>query len=802
MRDPTNVNTRGSDRIFYLSSAVCVVYIIMRVLLADTMFFSPQTVFLNGVALVALVTALISRLLSNGLILPQKKLLVVLGIFILCLSIAVLHAQAVGYYNSASSVLENIISDIFVFFAVMITARERNVFRVYVSSLGAMICVVGVYALYQKIYALDYLHDIALNSTSFRDSLKSKGEVLVQAFIQRIEDGWIGGGFGDAAALCAFSILVIIILSGVRSKEQHRFKFDVVLFLGIVGVVFSESLYGIVLCKLFELILLYKFVKVKSRFYRDFLLVFGGVGVTTIFSLILSLALWLAVGSVIGLITLSLLWYFEFEYLRIRYSTGINKSSEYLVGLGALVLILLLLAVIIISPAESELGYFRDFSIFKVSKAFISASAALKAFLAAPVFGWGLDNFSDVHSLYKSPVSTGLGRASNIYLQLLADGGIVLFGGFILVTGVMLFSGSVERRGHKEVEFKGSEFKKMGPSLIIASFVISYVFVALGIFDHMGVRYFFNELLARPESSIVRNVSITPLVVHFLVNFFLLPFIGVYGFKKIWVLSRDIDLSFVEGTLKLSLIAFLFYGICMDFLYLPTLGGIFWVVGGLLISRKRSWGMLNFGHRFRAVLIYCVLLLGLGWGVWGTWESFVSSITERVAFSNIGVSGDTVKVRAGVKAFDNALVYSPKNADLYVERANLIITLYGLQPEKVSSTELEKAMSDVNTAIKLRPYESSYLIVLARMLEVFDYNENKEKIATLYRTAHAIYPNNARYIYLYAKYLMKCGDTQNAKLEAAKAIKLNTDFDYDPTTRLKKFQIYKARGIVNGITER
>ena len=802
MRDTTNINTSGSDKVFYISAGLCMLYIIMRVLLADTVFFSPQTIFINGIALAAVVTALISRLLSNGLILPQKKLLVVLGFFILCVIISVLRAQSVGYYNSASSVLENIISDVFIFFAVVITARDKDVCRVYVSLLGAMMCVVGVYALYQKIYALDYLHDIALNSAVFRDNLKSKGEILVQAFIQRIEDGWIGGGFGNAEALCAFSIVLIIILSGIRIKEPYKFKFNAVLSFGIVGIVFSGSVYGIVLFKLFELILLYKLVKVKRGFCNDFLLVIGGVGVTTIFNLIISLALWLVVGSILGLIIFSLLWYLEFEYLKFRYYIGINKTSEYLIGIGILVLLILMLVVIIVSPAGSELGYFKDFSIFKISKAFVPASSALKAFWAAPIFGWGLDNFSEVHSLYAIPASIGLGRASNIYLQLLADGGVVLFGGFILLISVLLFSGSVERRSRREIEYKESKFKKMGPAIIIASFAISYAFVAFGVFDHMGGRYFFNELFASPESSIVRKASIVPLIVHLLVNFFLLPFIGLYGFKKIWALSSNMDYSFAEEVLKLSLIALVFYGICIDFIYLPAIGGIFWIVCGLLVSRQRAWGMLNLGHWFRSILIYCVLLLGLSCGVWGVWESFVASVAEREAFLNIGVSGDIAKIKTGIAAFNNALVYSPDNADLYVERANLVMQLYGLDPKKVSSMELKKAITDVNVGIKLRPFESSYLIVLARMLETLGYKENIERIDALYRAAHVIYPNNARYVYLYANFLLKCGNMQGAKLQAANAIKINTDFDHDPITRLKKFQIYKARGIVNGITDR
>lgn len=396
MRKSTNFNTTGSDAVFLFSGFICILYIVLRVLLAGGGVFSPQTVFINGLALLGFTFAVLSRLMSNGLILPSRLFILALGAGVLATGIILLRAWFGGYIFSAEVLAGNWLADLFIFLAVMLTARERTAFRIYVSSLGAMLGVTGVYALYQKVFALEYLRDIALNSAAFREDISLKGVTVAQAFIERIEDGWVDGGFGSEAALCAFSLAVVILILGLRKNRNYEFSFDPALLLGLLGVTLSRSTYGIILGKIFEIAVLYRMIMLKQSRPKDLLLVVGGAGMLTIMGLIFSLAVWLAAGSIPALLILAVCWYFEVEFLSLRYSSDQVKPGEYLVGTGVIVLLILLGAVVLISPAESELGYIRTAVYYNLLDLSFSVKSAWAAFTDMPLFGWGLDNYIEV----------------------------------------------------------------------------------------------------------------------------------------------------------------------------------------------------------------------------------------------------------------------------------------------------------------------------------------------------------------------------------------------------------------------
>ena len=799
MRDSTNYNTRGSDLLFRVSCIICALYIIMRVILAGTVIFSPQVIFLNGVALLALITAIVSRLLSNGLILPRRLLLLALFISIAAVGIAVIKAGLSGYLYPALTLAVDWLADIMIFLAVLITARERNVFRLYASMLGAGLSITGVYALYQKIYALDYLREIALNSGVFRDSMRAQGEMIAQAFITRIGDGWVDGGFGSSGILCAFSLLLVVFFFGMTKREK-TFYFNGVLFLGLAGVALAGSIYGFILVKVFEVLVLYRLRLDRSMKVRGLLLVSGGVGVLTFLSLILVVGVWLALGGFVAVLALVFLWYYEFELLQNRYSTGSYKSAEYLIGIGILVLLVLLMLVLILAPTGSELADIRDIMQHNLSAVLYPLQAALRAFREAPVVGWGLDNFSEIHAGYKCSMATGLGSAGNIYAEMLADGGILLCGAFLLLCGVILFAGAVERREHREIGSGQNRFKYFGSLLIIGAFGFSYLMVALGIFEHVGANYFFSELFQSPVSALSRNGAVMPLLVHFLVNFILLPGIGIYGFKTVWINSRELDFTEIEGFIRLALGALLLYGLVEDILYTPALSGIFWVTAGMLLARQRAWGMLNFRPVVSKILSYLVILLGLFWGTWVIWENFVGSLAEKTVLTNTVDMKNAAELESEIAELKKVISRSPGNAELYIQLGNLRLRLAVLR-DRVSAEDYSTALDSIRKGIELRPAAAEYLVNLARALEQCDLMKNTAEIDELYRKAEGLYPLNARFYYLYARCLSAQGRTTEARAQAKTAIRLSTVYDRDPATRLRSYEMYMVRGIANSSGE-
>lgn len=800
MRDSTRKNTKGSDSLFMISCALCTLYIIMRALSAGAAASSPQTYIFGALSLASMLSAVLSRLLCNGLILPPPKIIAAIVLAVVFVLFSVLNATLFNYGYSAKSMGFVWISDILIFIAVLLTARERNVFRLYASTIASSVVVVGVYSLYQKIYALDYLQAIASDSAAFKNSIRSKGMIVAQAFIDRLEDGWVGGGFGSDTALCAFSLLVTFFFFGIKKKNQDGIVFDIALIMGIMGIVISGSCYGVLLGKIFEVVVLFKVARTNESWIKRVLLVLGGVGMLSFMGAVLAIGLWLVTGSVIAEVVFVMLWYVEIEVLRVRYGFERYKNAEYLIGIGFLVTLCLVVAMVILAPNTSELGYLKGYIYYRVYECSFTMSAAWQAFLDAPIFGWGLDNFTEVHSIYKSPFGSSLGRAGNLYLEILADGGVALFCAFVTLLGVLLFSGSAERREHREVDFDAARFESAGAYLIIAGFVVSYAFVLIGLSEHMGLEYFIRELTSSPESFYARGVSIIPLVVHFIVNLVFLPVLGFFAFKRLWIMSSGIDYEGVVFYIRLSLIALLLYSVSGDYLFHPALSGFFWVMIGLLLARQRSWGMLSFRSRARNALAYIMLLIGIIWGTWVVWEGLVAATAESVAMANAGRYKSIEQIERAITAFDRAILLSDSNAELHIERANLLLQLYSLSDGGVDKDIIDGVIVGINKAIKARPNSSEYRGALARVLAMYYPIERKNEIVALYGAAQNLYPHNAKYPYTFAKYLSDNGDYEAAEVQAKKAIEIDSKCDFDHSTKLKSYELYKARGIVNNVS--
>ncbi len=790
MRNLTNLNTKGSDRLFVISSMICVLYIMLRVFLAGGGAFSPQTVFLNLLSLLAVVTAVISRFLSNGLILPRKSLLLTMLLF----SAAVLISSFSGYYYIARIMAVNWISDIMIFFAVVITARDAKIFRIYLSVLGGLMYAVVVYALYQKVFALDYLRELTLKLPGFQDILRSRGILIVQAFISKVEGGFVDGGLGVAAGLCAFSLLCMLLLLSIKRLQDYRFRYDILLFFSMLGVVLSGSIYGIFLGKVFQCIVLYLVIKFRSGVCKDSLLVIGWTGLVTVFSLIMVLGVWLATDGFLAQLVFASLWYFELEFLLVRFNNGLNKTGEYYIGLGFIIFIILLLIPVLLAPVTSDLRAISDLLKHRLQLKLLPSLTALKAFTASPFSGWGLDNFSEVHAQFKSPQEIGLGRAGNLYAQIMADGGVILAVAFMLMQLVVIFTGKAERRLHKEVTLSAEVLQKPVRYACILAFILFYVPTVLGVFDHMGLSFFLHEFYDMLQGA---SSSFMSFMVHFLVNFILLPLLFVLGYRRVWLKSRDCDFGWSEKLLKLGLISFLLYGLSSDLLYFPGLSGLFWVFAGLLLSRQRSWGMLNIRVRLRSRLSYMLILFGLCWGIWGIWNDFVAAAAERAVYAGVGSERDGESLERKLAIVQSAILRSSGNADLYIIRGNILLNQYRTGNNH-DAAKFSAAVASFERAISIRSFASDYPVRLATVLSEFSATGNKQRICRLYESAIELYPYNTRYYYNYARYLYDHKMLEEASEQAKHAVALSSKVDNDPATRLRRYEVYKMRGIAKG----
>ncbi len=790
MRNSTNLNTRGSDRLFVVSSMVCVLYIMLRVLLAGGGAFSPQMVFINLLSLLAVETAVISRLLSNGLILSRKSLLLSLLLFV---AVVVLSALS-GYYYTARILAVNWISDIMIFIAVVITARDKTIFRIYISVLGGLLFAVVAYALYQKVFALDYLRELTLKLPAFQDTLRSRGILIVQAFIARVENGWVDGGLGVAEALCAFSLLSMLLLLSMKLVENYRFRYDLPLFISLLGVLLSGSVYGVFLGKAVQCLVLYRVIKFRTGLVKDGLLIIGWTGLITVLSLVLVLGVWLAADGFLAQLVFAVFWYFELEFLLVRFSNGLNKSGEYYIGLGFIILVLLLLFAVLIAPVSSDLRGISDLLKHRLQQRLLPSLTAVKAFLASPFSGWGLDNFSEVHSQFKAPQEIGLGRAGNLYAEIMADGGILLLTVFLILQLVLVFAGKAERRLHQEMNLAAEMLHTPVRYVCVLAFIVFYVPVIFGVFDHMGLSFFLHELYDAMQGV---SSALPALAVHFMVNFVLLPLMFILGYSRLWVKSRNCDLGWSEKLLKLALLCFLLYGLSGDLLYFPGLSGLFWVFAGLLVSRQRSWGMLNIRVQLRSRVAYMLIIIGLCWGIWGVWDDFVASTAERAVYAGVGAEEGSEQFEQKLAIVESAIQRSGGNADLYIIRGNILLKQYRAAQNQ-DTAKFTAAVNSFEQGIFLRPFASDYPVRLASALAEFSAPEDSERICRLYESAITLYPYNTRYYYNYARYLYDHGMQEESRRQAKQAVALSSKFDNDPATRLRRYEVYKMRGIAKG----
>ncbi len=797
MRVAGGAPSRGSHLLLLLSVFCSGAYILLRAITAGLVVFNPQAVFTDGIALVGVLAAVTSMLLSNGLLLPKR--LVVLAISLLavgCIA-ALFRAGEEGYFYPAFNLFADWVADLLIFIAIVLTARMKSVFRFYAASIGGATAIVGVYALYQRLFALEYLRDIAVNSSAFKENIRALGEVAAQAFIKRMEEGWVGGGLGSNLALAAFALLFIFFFFGVRVGNKRGFVLDGAMFMGLVCVVISGSMLGILVAKICEIILLRRVVKYPAGKGRDLLLACGGVGVLSLFGVMLTLGVWLLAGNIAAQLVLAVLWYIEIELLRLRYSSGQNKPAEYLVGILMLVFLLVLMCMFWLLPGNNELGYLRELYRYKLSAYTGAIQAGIAAFQQSPVLGWGLDNFSEVRSLFVLPGASAQGRVGNLYVQLLADGGILLLLGVLAGSGLLLFGGDVERRAYKDIAVEPDFLYRAGNYLVAGCFVLTYGLVFLGFFDHMGLEYLLRELFSTPDSFIARGLSTFPLFINLLVVLLLLPLAGILGFKMVWLLSRDLEFAFTAMALRVSLLAFLVFSLGFDSLYHPTLSGFFMVGMGLLVARQQIWGRLNLKPIKAKIIAYMVVILGLAWGAWGVWAGFVCASSERLTSLAALRAEKSEDLQQAIAAYTLALKLAEGNADYYVGRAVLQMRLVADNAGIPTAEELAAVTAAIEQAMTLRPYSSQYRITLAQILGRYAPLAEQQRVQELFQSAHKLYPSNPRYAYYYAKYLQEIGAQEAAREWARKAIELNSRHFRDLALSLGRYELYSARGIAS-----
>ena len=791
MRRVINAFSNRSDYLFIIAAFFCGCYIFMRGIAAGIEGFSPEDYFLNFFSLTGLLTAILSRLLCNGLLLPARRILFTLVLFLLAVSSAYFIASLMNYRFLAVNQGSLWLSDILIFLAVIITARDRNTFKFYCALLKTIIVVVGIYAFYQRLYVIDYLHQMFNDSEVFRSKLFAKGPVATQLFIERIKDGWVGGGFEDAHALTAFALLLTFFSFGVKKEKIGKYT-SITLFAGLLCIALSGSWYGILIAKVTEIIFLKREINSDKSAVKQFLTLIGSVGISSIFTITVTLIFFTVTDILVADVVFSVFWYIEIIVLREHVKTGI-KNYEYFEGFVFILIVVVLGLLIFFSSSISNLGTFADLCRYMAEGEISELSIVWNTFISSPVFGWGLGNYLEILPYFQTTVVTVPSGIISLYLKFLADGGIILLGGFLFFVITLLFTGRVERREYIELSKKYNGYKKIGSMIILFAFIIIYFFVFSGLFDRMGVDCLVLEIYKSSESFLLRTGNYFPVIFHFLVNCFLLPVIALYIFRNSF--DSDMDFTAAVPLLKLSLGAFLLFSFSGDYLYHSALSGYFWILSGMLVSRERVWGILNMKAGVRNILAYAILLLAFFWGVWGMWSGFARSSVEREALNFAGNHASLESLHKAFELTETALELSGGNADLYIQKADFLLQKYELSGKsEIPIKEYREIDRIIRKAIELRPFSGLNCIFMADFQAKYNIKNNTES-EKFYRKAIKLNPFNARYCYLFALYLQSKGDYMQAREFAVKAVKLNLYYINDFRVGLNRFEVAKAREI-------
>ncbi|MHC4873341.1 MAG: O-antigen ligase family protein, partial [Planctomycetota bacterium] len=258
---------------------------------------------------------------------------------------------------------------------------------------------------------------------------------------------------------------------------------------------------------------------------------------------------------------------------------------------GAVFLLVLCAAVFVVAgielkgfdSASSKAAAFRKNAASHLSVRLNYWAAGAGMFKEYPLFGTGLDQFGSFYTQFKTISGWAVKRAHNTYLQILTDGGLLLFIPFILFW-TAFFAGRSRGALSEEDSVAGIASKDEAGRIIYPVFFAmpSALLLTCFIFSGLHVEFFFNEINGGPFSSWPADKI--PGLIHLLVHICLMPFSGAAVFYYIWKFLNTLQKNEAWFFLKAGL-AIIFIHFFFDFHYhMQVISMSIWILAALVTA--------------------------------------------------------------------------------------------------------------------------------------------------------------------------------------------------------------------------
>ncbi len=811
----------------------------------------PETVFLDGLACFAALAWGAAKLASGDLPLLRWRPTAALGWFLAAVILAVLRALTDGCAQPALDLARAWLADLLTLVVVADLARRAPARRLLAAALLAGTATLAVYGLYQRAYGLPYFRQVLEARPQMVANTTGGRETNQRAFVRRVQSDRLPGPYGYPNAYAGYLLLFAPWLAAAAAGATGRPRQLLAAF------VFTGSKAGLLTAKLLELIAIYILLQRRSRApgfaWRAvldaglWLILLTGVDLLAA-GLVGSLARLAGLATrAPGEVALALAWIAHLAWLIRRLANPATpevsprffslpqadfSSLQRRLG-GGLILtgVLVGAAVLLLPPPPARSlvppagkiakARYEAYLMFRVRRDYWRAAWGMLA--QYPWRGVGLDNYASRYGQFRVPGGWPVKKVHNNYLQLAADGGLPLLGGF-LALWLAVFGAS--RRAESALDAASPPpterpALRLGWICGLSAFGLTYLLYRQGLFAGLSLEFFTLELAGRAEQGSLRAATGTslPLLIHGGVHLLLLPLVWMAIF---WAACRvEIERPAALTWLALGLVGLLihtsfdFHYYCATLSRLALMGaGVF--LGGREFFKPRA---LTPGASGIGLLAW----LGGGWLVMMAW--FVPQTNAAFTARLADLQGDVAAMAAtpgerGQEAkkcaelAGEALSGRPYDSDLcrlqakacllqetppgWSDRALSPLHPNYFAPTAKSPAELrQQALEWWRKGVELDPYGAEGWAALARQrLQLLpDGSDTRRTALADFRRASELNPLRPAYHLEIAELLAQSGQAAEAERQARRALELHRLFPDDENTLLNEEELARAKNL-------
>jgi len=695
------------------------------------------------------------------------------------------------------------LSHLLLFFVIFDLSRDERRMRLFLSALFASAAAVALYGLYQRGWGLPYFRRFFQENPLAAQRTAGGDPATQRALSLRIASDRVYGPFGYQNALAGYLLIFLPGWFGFwRRGASRRALLTLSSAICLICLVFSGSKAAILTAKVIETAMFIWLMPARSL--KCMVAALAGVTLATLAASGCALAAWQASAFLLeghwrrtlAETAFALAWAFEVWWLGERAREGMRLQRWVMaLGLGVVLLIIVGCGMLLCKPAlpeNSSLGALRRLqSEIKLMTAVRSQYwiAACRMIAAHPLRGVGLDNFGCRYPEYKNPQGWPVRRAHNHYLQLAADGGLLLLAAFLAAMFAIL-RGNVLRLASMTAPDMQTEnqHRLLGIISGLAAFAITYYLFSRGIFLGLSLEFCLREM--RPDGG-----EWLAALGHGSMHLLALPLIWASVFSASWQALTRVE---ILPWLRWGLLATLLHAAADFHLSFASISMIFWTAAALACGMPARPFRLS--KAARLALLPVLLLAVMVWGMVAT-ATLQGAVAARLAensrelLATASAAEYAARLSEAMEKHEDAMAARPRDAELRRHYADLfllqihrkvesllpkyspaeasqraIVVLRSMAPE-----EKDKVMRGWRETVERSPYfADAYAQTSRRLLFLYPGEERAiEQARKWLEAAIALAPTRALYRLELARLLRGRGDEKAAAKAASMALALD-----------------------------